>query len=134
MEAMVIHGVSREVRSFRDARLGEIASRIEQHYSAHFERYAARLELVPIRISRIASVGEGVQVTVVPNEPKNWDWWGEFEADTEVRTRQRLHRRWQEVVTLDELEVWLRLQVERYLSQLGGETVGASFHAPRARG
>ena len=108
----------RHVKRFRSAQLAEVASEIEAELGDAFRPHGARLRVVPIRISHLLSVGEGVALHLHPDDVASWDWWGDFESDIEVGRRARLSRKWEDWLSPDEVGAWLRSEAKSYLVQL----------------
>jgi hypothetical protein len=106
------------VKRFRNPQLKQIAEHVEAEFADAFRPYRAQLRVVPIRISHIVAVGEGVQLDLDPDDRAKWDWWGDFEADMEVSRRSRFSHRWNELVATSDVELWLRGQAREYLAQL----------------
>jgi len=73
---------------------------------------------VPIRISHLASVGEGVALELDPDDVGAWEWSGNFESDIEVGRRTRFSRQWRDQLGVDEVGAWLRKEADDYLTQL----------------
>jgi hypothetical protein len=113
-------GICRTARRFPAGWLADLAERVEAELASPFERFGARLRVLPIRISHLRSVGEGVELALDPHDPKAWAWWGEFESDLEVRRRARFSRHWHDIRAPDQVEAWLRMESEKYLAQLRG--------------
>jgi hypothetical protein len=113
-------GVCRVVKRFRSASLAEVARSVEGEYASAFEPFRASFRVLPIKISHLLSLGEGVALHLFPHEPRRWPWWGDFEADLEVRRRPRFSREWVDLKTSAELGRWLRQQTEQYLATLRG--------------
>jgi hypothetical protein len=111
-------GVCRTVENFTNARLAELAVRIERELGPLFEPHGATLKVRPIRISHLRGVGEGVELGLAPHDLKTWGWWGEFESDIEVRRRARLSREWRDLRNLSEVEAWLRHEANSYLARV----------------
>jgi hypothetical protein len=83
-----------------------------------FRPHGARLRVVPIRISHLASVGEGVALELDPDDVAAWKWWGDFESDIEVSRRPRFSRQWHGRLAAEEVVAWLRKEAKDYLAQL----------------
>jgi ribosomal protein S5 len=111
-------GICRTVKRFGQTWLEEVARGTEGEFARFFEEYGASLAVLPIRISHLIHVGEGLEVALVPHDPKSWTWWGEFESDLEVRRRPRFGTRWDALHTQEEVRNWLRTTVQSYKAQL----------------
>ena len=118
MSAREHTGVCRHVKRFRPGPLTEVATEIEAELDDAFRPHGARLRVVPIRISHLASVGEGVALELFPDDPAAWEWWGDFESDIEVSSRARFSRAWENRLSPDEVREWLRNEAKSYLVQL----------------
>jgi hypothetical protein len=111
-------GVCRTVARFRDKQLEEMAASVESEYEGVFKPYGASVVVRPERISHFASVGEGIELALVPFEAKTWQHWGRFESDIEVSRRPRFSRVWRKTIPLDEVRVWLHAEAQKYLQSL----------------
>ena len=111
-------GSCRVVRRFRSPWLSDLATEIEKDLRDAFAPHEAELKIQPIRISHLTEVGEGVQLTLVPHDPKRWTWWGDFESDLEVFRRRRLSKAWTELIGPDEVSKWARSKARDYLARL----------------
>jgi hypothetical protein len=111
-------GVCRVIRSFWVPWARDLAETIEHEFETDFAEYGADIKVLPIRISYLSQVGEGIQLSLIPRDPKRWPWWGDFESDVEVRRRQRLTRAWTDFLGAADVEEWLRRQVQSYLKRL----------------
>src|SRR5205809_6905009 len=96
-----------------------------QRQSKPSSKGASRLT-APALLSRpsgfrgLQAVGEGVALDLIPDDPKTWEWWGDFESELEVRRRPRFSREWHDVKSPSETENWLRSEAHRYLRHLQG--------------
>jgi hypothetical protein len=118
-------GVCRTVEKFTNAGLAELALRIERELGPPFEAFGASLKILPVRISHLREVGEGLQLDLAPHDVQTWEWWGEFESDIEVRRRARFSGEWRDVRTPQEVETWLRHEAEAYLDRLRAPAAAA---------
>jgi len=111
-------GACRQVKRFRRQELARIGAEIEAELGEAFRPYGARVRVVPIRISHLASVGEGVALELDPDDVGAWEWSGDFESDIEVGRRTRFSRQWRDQLGVDEVGAWLRKEADDYLTQL----------------
>jgi hypothetical protein len=111
-------GVCRTVERFRSAWLADLARQTETEFQSAFADHGARLAVLPIQISHIGYVGEGIELALIPRDPQSWSWWGEFESDLEVRRRRRLSGKWEDTRTANDVAEWIRSGVQAYLSKL----------------
>ena len=96
----------------------QIAADNEAALGDAFRPHGAQLRVVPIRISHLASVGEGVALELDPDDVAAWEWWGFFESDIEVSRRPRFSRQWNDRLSADDVVAWLRKEAKDYLAQL----------------
>jgi hypothetical protein len=96
---------------------------VEAEYGQLFEEHGATFRVKPMRVSHLFEVGEGVELRLSPHEPGEWQWWGDFESDLEVRRRRRLSGFWHELLDEEEVDSWLRSETELYLSRLRGRSL-----------
>ena len=111
-------GACSVVREFGLPWLREMATKIENLYGPEFEKYRGRFRIRPIRVTHFRQVGEGFTLELVPLEPDPYTWAGEFEADLEVRLRQRFSRQWKELVPPAEVERWMHIATKDYLDRV----------------
>lgn len=111
-------GICRAVKNFGTPALAEVAGSVEERFHEEFAAHDASLRVVPIRISHLARVGEGVQLDVAPHDVESWERWGDFESDVEVRWRRRFSRTWHEAMGAHEVKSWLDVEARSYLAEL----------------
>jgi hypothetical protein len=111
-------GACRHVKRFRSRELARVAATIEAELGGAFKPYGAELQVTPVRISHLTSVGEGVVLDLEPDDFDTWEWWGVFESDLEVSRRARFSRQWNDQLRIDEVEAWLRKEAANYLARL----------------
>jgi hypothetical protein len=66
--------VLRLVKRFDAQWLSELAAAVEGAHGPRFEAHGASLRVRPVRVTRLASVGEGVALELDPHEPGKWEW------------------------------------------------------------
>jgi hypothetical protein len=112
------YGICRHVKQFRSAPLTRVAGEIETELGDAFRPHGARLRVVPIRISHLTAVGEGIALELDPDDVASWDWWGDFESDIEVSRRGRFSRTWEDRLSSDDVRTWLREEAKSSLARL----------------
>ena len=113
-------GVCRQVKRFRRQELAQLASEIEAELGDAFRPHGAQLRVVPIRITHLVSVGEGVALELDPDDVGKWEWWGDSESDIEVGRRPRFSRQWSDQLGREQVDGWLRKEAADYLAPLNG--------------
>lgn len=111
-------GICRQVKSFRTPWLEEVAFEVEELYSAEFARFGFALKAVPIQVSHLRAVGEGVQLAVDPIDSDASELLGEFESDLEVIRRVRGSAEFQQLRSGSEVKEWASRTVTHYLRVL----------------
>jgi hypothetical protein len=111
-------GLIRGAKRFAEPALAEIARSVEERFQDRFAEYDADFRVLPIRVTRLRTVGDGMALDLAPHDAKTWDWWGDFESDIEVRRRRRFSRTWEQIVDPVELTQWLDAEAREYLAKL----------------
>lgn len=115
-------GVQGWKKRFSTPWLNELAGQIETEFGEAFQSYGATFKVTPMSVNRLTEVGEGVELSLFPHDPKTWEWWGDFESGIEVARRKRFSRKWQEILSREEVTSWARSETEAYLAQLSKGT------------
>jgi hypothetical protein len=126
-------GICRRVDRFTYQWLEQMARDAESRLGDDFEPFGATLQVHPIRISHVASVGEGVALHLSPHDLKAWEWWGVFEADVEISRRRRFAKTWEDLMSREVVRTWIDANSAEYLRLLnaGRESYPGSLSAGR---
>ena len=111
-------GICRPVERFPETWIEQLARDAESRLGDAFEPFGATFRVRPIRISHLASVGEGVALDLDPHDVKTWEWWGVFEADAEISRRTRLGNTRTDLMSQDEVRSWIETNGAEYLRVL----------------
>lgn len=81
---------------------------------------AASVRAVPLRISHLISVGEGLRLALVPDDARDLNIVGDFEFEVEIATRPRFSQQWTRLLEDEELVETLRAALDAYVKRLSG--------------
>lgn len=112
------HVWCRVTKGFNEPWLESAARRAQEQFEGAFAEQGGRLTVVPLKITNVNSVGEGIRLDLVPSDQRKWDWGGEFESELEVRRRRRWSGQWESLRSPEEVALWLQNEAEAYLRRV----------------
>jgi hypothetical protein len=118
METRGHTGICRTASRFGSEWLRDVAETIQSEHEARFTPFGATLRVRAIKVSHLLEVGDGLQLDLDPDDAGHWPFWGDFEADLEVRRRPRLMRNWREIYNREDVMNWARKRLDSYVAQL----------------
>ena len=120
-------GVCRHIEQFRDRHLARLAKEIESDLGRSFRPHGVQLRVLPIQITHLLSVGEGVALDLKPEDVAARGTTGATSNPTlRWAVSPRLSRAWHQKLSLSEVESWLRKEARSYLAELEAASATAS--------
>ena len=111
-------GPCRIARRFTVPGIAEVAHEVEEEGRLALASLGAGVQAVPLRISHLLSVGEGLALSLMPEDPRDLNIVGDFKFELEIAVRPRFSRRWERKLDDEELRQSLRSALDDYTVRL----------------